>query len=174
MMLQNYLVTGWRNLIRQKIYSVIKIGGFALSIAVCVLISLFIADELNYDRNLVNGDRLYRVYFNFNDNGKIDRGTAWHAPFANTLKEDYVDVDNVARLNSSELFGAGSKEFRRAHVEDNSYDDGFVYVDPSILKLLEVPMVYGSSESLNTPSQLCCLERKRRNIFHMKIRSANW
>lgn len=165
MMLQNYLVTGWRNLTRQKMYSIIKIGGFALSIAVCALISLFIADELNYDKNLVNGNRLYRVVGVFNDNGEISHETWFQAPFASTLKEDYPEVEEVARLNAVELFGAGAKEFRRADVEDNSYDDGFVYVDPSILKLLEMPMVYRNSQALNKPKSIVISRKKAEKYF---------
>ena len=48
-MLQNYFKIGWRNLSKQKMYSSIKIGGFALGIAACLLIALFIRDELSYD-----------------------------------------------------------------------------------------------------------------------------
>lgn len=50
-MFRNYFTIAVRQLMKQKMYSVIKIGGFALSIAACILITLYIKDELNYDKN---------------------------------------------------------------------------------------------------------------------------
>jgi len=50
-MLYNYLKVSWRNLINQKLYSFIKIGGFSVGVMACILISLFIRQELTYDRH---------------------------------------------------------------------------------------------------------------------------
>jgi putative ABC transport system permease protein len=60
-MYQNYFKISWRSLVKQKMYSFIKIGGLALGIAACFLIALFVIDELSYDQHHVNGDRIYRV-----------------------------------------------------------------------------------------------------------------
>lgn len=164
-MYQTYFKIGWRNLLRQKMYSFIKIGGFAFGIAVCLLISLYIKDELSYDQNLINHQRVFRIYAEFEDNGTVQRDTWWHAPFASTLKIDYPEVEDAARINAVPLFGAGSKEFRRAEIPDNSYDDGFVYADASILKLLEIPMVDGSTDALNAPKTIVLSRRKAKKYF---------
>jgi putative ABC transport system permease protein len=50
-MLKNYLKISWRNLVKQKMYSSIKIGGFAVGVAACLLIALFIKEELSYDQH---------------------------------------------------------------------------------------------------------------------------
>jgi putative ABC transport system permease protein len=55
---RNYLSIAWRQLRKEKMYSAIKLGGFALSIAACFLISLYIVDELSYDRFWPNERRL--------------------------------------------------------------------------------------------------------------------
>ncbi len=60
-MLKNYFKIAIRQLRKQKTYSAIKIGGFALSIAACLLIDLFIKDEPGYDKPYPDGDRIYRV-----------------------------------------------------------------------------------------------------------------
>ena len=70
-MLKNYFKIALRQLRKQKMYSAIKIGGFALSIAACLLIALYIKDELSYDKNWANSDRIFRITGEFNDNGKI-------------------------------------------------------------------------------------------------------
>ena len=70
-MIKNYFKIAMRQLRKQKMYSAIKIGGFALSIAACLLIALFIKDELSYDKSYPDGDRIYRIVGEFNDNGTI-------------------------------------------------------------------------------------------------------
>lgn len=60
-MFKNYLKIALRQLRKQKFYSAIKIGGFALGIATCLLITLYIRNELSYDRDYPDGDRIYRA-----------------------------------------------------------------------------------------------------------------
>src|SRR5258706_98325 len=165
-MYKSYFKIGWRNLLRQKMYSFIKIGGFALGIAACLLISLFIKDELNYDLYYPNGKRIFRVVGVMNENGQLHQDTWFQAPFAKSLKDDYPEIEEVGRLNAVELFGAGSKEFRRADVEDNSYDDGFAYVDPTLLEIFQMPMVYGNaSKALDAPNTIVLSKRKAQKYF---------
>jgi len=151
-MLENYFKIAWRNLSRQKIYSSIKIGGFALAIAACLLIALFISDELSYDRNYTDGDRIYRVAVVDKEFG---RSVYLQAPFASVLKEDFPDVEQVGRLNRQDLFGAGSNEIRRADQNINSYEEGFAYADQSLLDLLDLPMVHGNrAHALDEPNTI--------------------
>ena len=88
-MFRNNLKIAWRNLVKEKIYSSVKIGGFALGIAACLLIALFINDELSYDRNFSDGDRIYRVIIVYKD---IANDIYLQAPFAGALKEDFPEV----------------------------------------------------------------------------------
>ena len=60
-MLKNYLKIAVRNIKRNKIYSFINIAGLAIGIACCLLILLYIQDELSYDRFHKNADRIYRI-----------------------------------------------------------------------------------------------------------------
>ena len=60
-MLKSYLHVAWRNLQKNKVYSVINIAGLAVGLSIFWLMALYIADELSYDRASVNADRIYRV-----------------------------------------------------------------------------------------------------------------
>ena len=60
-MKKNYLKIAWRNLARNKVSSIINIGGLAIGLACVVFISLYISDELSYDRFFKNADRIFRV-----------------------------------------------------------------------------------------------------------------
>ncbi|HTR28408.1 MAG TPA: ABC transporter permease [Puia sp.] len=61
-MLRNYLLTAWRNLIHNRVYSVINLAGLGLGLACAMLIILYVKDELSFDRFHVNGNHLYRLY----------------------------------------------------------------------------------------------------------------
>src|SRR5258708_29786201 len=76
-MFENYFKIGWRNLTKQKMYSSIKIGGFALGIAACFLIALFIRDELNYDTHYPDVDRIFRIYASFTNEETKESEVSW-------------------------------------------------------------------------------------------------
>ncbi len=78
-MFKNYFKVAFRNLLRQKMYSSIKVGGFSLGIAVCLLIALFIRDEFSYDLHITDHEQLYLVVKEFHEDGTAEKYT-WHAP----------------------------------------------------------------------------------------------
>lgn len=165
-MFQNYFIIGWRSLLKQKMYSSIKIGGLAIGIAACLLIALFIRDELSYDRHYINGDRIYRVVRQGDFGEGMERTVWFEAPFARTLKSEFPEVEQAGRMNASELFGAGSNEIRRADHVENYYEEGFVYADPELLNILEIPMVYGSRQhALAEPRTIVISKSKADKFF---------
>jgi putative ABC transport system permease protein len=88
-MFKNYFRIAARHLRKQKMYSAIKIGGFALSIAACLLIALYIKDELSYDRNWAQADRIYRITGEYDNNGKIETGADWPPPMAKSIERRF-------------------------------------------------------------------------------------
>ncbi|HEY9005790.1 MAG TPA: ABC transporter permease [Ohtaekwangia sp.] len=165
-MFQNYFKIGWRNMNKQRMYSFIKVGGFALGVAACLLISLYIKDELSYDLHYPDADRIYRVIGVYNDNGEIEKGAWFQAPFANALKQDYPEIEKAGRYNSSELFGAGSNQIRRDDQLENTYEEGFVYADQELLEIFQIPMVYGNlKHCLDEPGTLVITKRKADKYF---------
>jgi len=144
-MLKNYFKISWRNLVKQKMYSSIKIGGFAVGVAACLLIALFIKDELLYDKHY--SSQLYRVLGVITEEGNIKKGLAFPAPMAAALKEDFAEVEEAGRYNNSELFGAGPNQVRPDGVEDNAYDEGFVYFDQALLNMLNLKFIQGNPKT---------------------------
>lgn len=166
-MFKNYFRIAWRQLRKQKLYSLVKIGGFALSIAACLLITLFIRDELSYDRRYAAGDRIYRAINIYNDNGKIGKGTAFAAPFAKAVKADFPEIEQAGRIMPFALFyGAGSNEVMPEGKDQNTYEEGFTYADPELLDILEIPMVYGDrATALAEPNTIVLSKRKADKYF---------
>ncbi len=165
-MLRNYFTIGWRNLIRQKMYSLIKVGGFAIGIAACLLISLYILDELSFDKTQKDGDRIFRVIGVFRDNGRLYRDVWFPAPFAKVMKQDYPEIELAGRFNGSSLFGAGGNEIRRIDEQENSHEEGFVYVDQELIDILQLPVVNGNPHHLlDKPNTMVITRRKAEKFF---------
>ncbi len=166
-MFKNYFTIAIRQLRKQKMYSSIKIGGFALSIAACLLIALYIRDELSYDKSYPDAGRIFRVTGEYDNNGKTETGADWPAPMAAALKADFPEVETSGRLMPHELFyGAGSNELRRVGQTENNYEDRFTYADQDMLNMLRIPMVYGDrAHALAEPNTMVISKRKADKYF---------
>lgn len=165
-MLQNYLRVAWRNLLRYKMYSFIKIGGFALGVTACLLIALFIKDELSYDQHYKQVDRIYRLINEDSRPEANEQWTAFQAPIAEVLKSDYPEIEEVGRIIPYDWYNAGSNQFRRDDQTENNYEEGFAYADQAILQILEIPMVYGDPiHALAQPKTIVLSRRKAEKYF---------
>jgi putative ABC transport system permease protein len=148
-------------------YSVIKIGGFALSIAACLLIALYIKEELSFDKHWANADRIYRIIGEYKEDGKISKGADWPAPMAKTLKADFPEVEKAGRFMQAPLFyGAGSNQIRPGGAVQNSFEEGFSYADQEMLDILQIPMVYGDrAHALSAPNTMVLSKSKADKYF---------
>ena len=147
-MFKNYWKIALRQLGKQKLYSAVKIGGFALGIAACMLIALYIHTQLSYDKNFPDWGRVYRLTGQLEENGYLRKGTGWQAPFAQAIKTEFPEVEETGRLMKSTLFiGAGSNQMRPVESTRDTYEEGFAYVDSSMLDLFQLKMIYGDRQS---------------------------
>ncbi len=165
-MIKNYLKIAWRQLRKQKMYSAIKIGGFAFSIAACLLIGLYIRNEMSYDQAYPDTPLIYRVVGSYNDNGTVNKGTDWPAPLGKALYS-FSQVESVGRLMPNNLFDkAGSNEVRRTDRTENAHEEGFVYADQQMLDILKLPMVYGNRKhALDEPLTMVITKKKADKYF---------
>jgi putative ABC transport system permease protein len=166
-MFRNYFKIAFRSMSRQKIYSAIKIGGFALGIAACFLIGLFIKDELSYDKYYPDANRIYRVVQEFDDNGKIGMGVDYPAPFARTIVAEFPEIEYAGRFMPHPLFGgAGDNQIRRTDQSENTYEEGFTFADSSILDIFGIKLLYGNrSTALNDPFTMVISKQKADKYF---------
>ena len=145
-MLQHYLKISWRSISRNKVFSSIKIGGFAIGIAACLLITLFIRHELSYDSFYKNQDRIYRITNQWTEGGEVGRWTNLQGPLKTVIEENIPEVKQVARTVLWSWGNAGSNLVRTTESNFNIDEDGFFYADPELLNILEIEMIYGSRE----------------------------
>jgi putative ABC transport system permease protein len=131
-MLRNYFKIAWRNIKRQKGYSLINIIGLSIGVAACLLILQYVSFELSYENFQANKDRIYRVKQDRYDNGKLS--TEWAAgayAVGNSFKdaipeiEDYVKVvggrSSIAEVNNEPM------QLKKVFLVTNSFFSVFTY-----------------------------------------------
>jgi len=99
-MFKNYMKTAFRNIRRHKGYAFINIAGLAVGMACCILIMLFVFDELSYDKFHENHNRIYRVTRKwFNEDGVVNLHLGHVAPpVAPLLENDFPEIENAVRI----------------------------------------------------------------------------
>src|SRR5690606_8590098 len=90
-MFQNYIKVAWRNLTKNKAYTLINVGGLALGMAVTLIIGLWIHDELGANDYFTHNKRIAQVFQSQTFNGETGTGPAIPMPLENALREGYMD-----------------------------------------------------------------------------------
>lgn len=160
-MIKSYLAIAFRQLRRERMYAAIKIGGFALSIAACLLIALYIRNELRYDRSYPDAERIYRVVAYVGPNGSRQKLTSFPAPMARAMKKDFPEVERSGRLMPRD-----ANEVRPEGARENSYEEGFTYADQDLISTLKLSVVAGDREhALAEPHTIVLTESKAAKFF---------
>ncbi|SEN15528.1 putative ABC transport system permease protein [Mucilaginibacter gossypiicola] len=137
-MLKNYIKTAWRNLVRNKFYSVINIAGLTVGLAIGILILLWVQDEFSFDSFHKNASNIYRIEL-FGGTGASKQ--IWQvtvAPMGPLAKQELPVVQNQVRLTDNWLFSLykyQDKVFREQAV-------GFA--DPSLFTVFDFPLIEGN------------------------------
>ncbi|HSZ84496.1 MAG TPA: ABC transporter permease [Puia sp.] len=158
-MLKNYFKTAWRNIRKNKLFSAINILGLSIGIALCFTIMLYVQDELSYDRFNKNADNIARIVFNANINGGKIFETSVMAPVAQTMKKDYPEVVDAARLAN---FGLA-----KVKVNEKMFkDDRFALVDPDFFSIFTLPLIEGDAKTaLLQPNSVILTETTAKKYF---------
>lgn len=156
-MIRNYLKIAWRSLSRSKVYSLINITGLTVGIACCVLIVLYVKDELSYDHYHKNYNEIYRVLQAFrNPNGQKDvpppapaEYQVWGcAPVGPALKADFPEITKMTQFTSpvSLLMEHGDKRFQEANM---------MFADSATFDIFSWKLLYGNRETaLKNPNTI--------------------
>ncbi len=127
-MIKNFLKIAWRNLVKDKSYSLINIAGLAIGLACFLLIALYVVDELSYDRFNEKADRIYRIHSDIRFGGADLHMPVTSDMMGQLLQKDYPQIEASTRMytfNGHELIKKGSDfidEFRLANVDSNFFN----------------------------------------------------
>jgi putative ABC transport system permease protein len=159
-MFKNYFKIAFRNLWRNKGFSAINIFGLAIGLAVCLLITLFVVDELSYDKYNLNADRIYRVHSDFKVNGSVFNDSESPAPMAATLTKEYPQIERATRLRSGGdiLVKKGNETITEPHS---------FFADSNVFDVFTVPFIAGDPKTaLVQPHSIVISEYIARKYFN--------
>ena len=158
-MLNNYFKITLRNISRNKMYSGLNIVGLAIGLACCILILLYVHDELSYDRFHDNADSIYRIVPTFTTSER----TMYLATNAHVqgpiLKDEFPEVLEYVRFS-------GYRE-RVMEYENISFsEENFVYADESVFDVFSFDMILGNpKEALVNPNTIVLTEEMAEKYF---------
>lgn len=145
-MLKNYVKIAWRNLLKNKGYSAINILGLAIGLACCLLIVLYIQDELSFDQYHTHKNRIYRVVHDWKEYGEPQSHQIWgNAPVGPALKADFPEVQEIVQFSGqvSILLKRGENTFQEEHI---------FYMDSTAFQVFSWKLIAGDPQTaLNAP-----------------------
>jgi putative ABC transport system permease protein len=159
-MFKNYIKVALRNLQRNTLYSALNITGLAIGITCCILILLYVQDELSFDRFHEKADRIYRVTAHFVLKDRVmDFASTAHVQ-GPMFKEEYPEVENYVRFNSY-----GSR--RMIRYKDATYaEEKFIWVDNSVFDVFSFKLIKGNpQEALIKPNTVVITEKIAEKYF---------
>ena len=172
-MFTNYLKLALRSLMRNKAYSFINIFGLALGITCCLLLSLYIRDEMSYDKHHKHASDLYRIITNFQSGSIVDRVGSASPPIAMTIKDEVPEVEAAVRILNppgvKEFFTTGEKEKTRSlmRYKDNLFyeSDGFL-ADSTLFDVFTYELNEGyAKQALAQPNSVVLSEKLAHKLF---------
>jgi len=159
-MFRNYLKIAFRSLRKSKGFTALNIIGLAAGLGVCLLIVLYVTDELSYDRYNVNADRIYRVDEDayINNTRFVSANTSKF--FGPALVASYPKIQQMVRFRNP-----GDLLVRKGN--DHVLDHHFTFADSTIFKVFTLPMIAGDPNSaLNNPHSIVIDESAARRYFN--------
>jgi putative ABC transport system permease protein len=133
---KNYLITAFRNIFRHKLYSVINIGGLAIGLAACILIFLFVRDELNFDGFLPDTEDTYMLRLTVHTPG-YDAYSLYFTPAVMKpfIEQEFPEIEEMAKAN---LIGMNVRQ------DADLFAENLMAVDTNFNRVLSYPLIEGN------------------------------
>jgi putative ABC transport system permease protein len=159
-MIKNFFKVAFRNLQRNKSFSIINISGLAIGMASAILILLWVQNEISYDRFFSKTDRIYKMYNRDKVNGELQVMDQSPTALATTLKQDYPEVEDAVRFrNVTFLATVGEKHL---NVRGAFADSGF-------LSMFSFPLLNGNADkALNSNYSIALTQQLAEKLFGNK------
>ena len=160
-MFKNYFKTAWRNMIRNKTFSLINVLGLALGLACSLLIFLWVADEKKVDAFHQNGKQLYQIYERNYFDGKVDASYPTQGLLAEELKRVIPDIQYACGYEYASAPGT-QNTFKRG---DKINKMSGMFAGSDFFSMFSFPLLKGTAkDAVGAPSYIA-ISRKMANHF---------
>jgi len=145
-MLFNDIKVAFRNLRKHKTYTAINVVGFAVGLACCLLIGLYVQHELSFDRFHEKADRTYRIILDSVILENEIESPLTPAPMAEVLVRDYPEVEHATRIRGTDIFDNPELTIE---YEDNRFAERRLYfADASLFDVFSFPILHGDPATM--------------------------
>jgi len=163
-MIKNFIKVTLRNIVRQKTFSAINIFGFAIGLAVCMIISFYVYDDLSYDRFHENSEDIYRLLTKDTSVEDLMYGIT-SGPLVAGIKEGVPEV-----LASTRVSNNGRDDIRRMDVEPEEDAEPIhtftLIADTGFFDVFDFKIISGNSETpLQDPNGIYLTSEKAHQVF---------
>lgn len=161
-MFKNFLISAFRNLLRNKFYTFLNILGLSIGLAAFIFILLYVRDEIMYDRYNKKHDRIYRIESDYNISNRHDVFAIVPVPMGPAFKLEFPEVEAFVRLNEvgNALFRYGEKEY---------YEEEFYFADSNIAQVFTINFLEGDpAKALTEPFSMVLTEKIAQKYFGNK------
>jgi putative ABC transport system permease protein len=158
-MFRNYLTIALRNIIRHRLYSLINIAGLGVGLACAILITLFVRDELSYDKWIPRSENLWRVEVTYHVPGRSDPiiTAQTSMPIPPAMRDQIPEVRSATRL---------ARESMSLTSGDRQFSENVGVADPNFLQVIPLPLVEGDPRTvLAGPENLVISQSAARKYF---------
>ena len=158
----NYLKVALRNIFRTKVYTAINVLGLSLGVTSCLLLALYIQDELSYDRHQERLDDLYRLTTHFHSGRGLDAFAAVSPPITMTIREEVPEVEEAARI----LAIPGVTQSLIKYEDKVFYETDGLVADSTVFDVLTFEFVEGTPhKALTDPNTVVITDKLSRKLF---------
>lgn len=144
-MFKNYLKIAWRSLKKQAFFTFLNTFGLAIGMAGALIISLYIYDELSYDKMFADADRIHRIDADIKFGGAEIKAAESAPPMAGALKRDYSQVESTVRFRT-----LGSMYVKKVGGETSSKENKVTYADSTFFEFFGIDLLVGNSKTALT------------------------
>lgn len=161
-MFQNYFKIGWRNILKEKGYSLINISGLAVGMSVVMLIGLWVWDELSFNKYHKNYERIAKVMIKEQFRGTVYTSDSQPFALAELLRTSYGDYFEHVVMGVSytgdHVIASGNKKFSQSGL----------YMQPEAPEMLTLNMVYGHWDGLKELNSILLSATLAKKLFGNK------
>ncbi len=151
-MLKNYFKTAFRNLWRNKNFTIINISGLAVGMAVCLCIFLIIQFELSFDKFHSKKDRIYRIYTEQQNEDGARPTSGVPYPLPKAIHNDFPSMTASAVYSDRDDQIIIADESNQQSFKKFKEQEGVFFVEPSFLQIFDFPLLAGEYTSLKDPN----------------------
>jgi putative ABC transport system permease protein len=164
-MLSNMFKTAWRTSMRHKQFTFLNILGLSIGITTCLMIGLYVQDEMSYDNFHKNKGRIYRI------NQSAIWGSDWEQQMPGTgpnvaiaLRTDIPEFEQVTKVLAPEPFAVSYRQEDKAVI--SFLEDNFLVVEENFLNVFSFEMIEGNfSTALAEPFKIVLTEKMATKYF---------